>query len=62
MAYQTPKQKAANAKFAKLNVNKQGKPRKKSEKIDFPISRTWVLLLVFLVCGGAVLELIRMLF
>ncbi|OBA23565.1 hypothetical protein METBIDRAFT_36013, partial [Metschnikowia bicuspidata var. bicuspidata NRRL YB-4993] len=61
-AYQTPKQKAANAKFAKLNVDKQGKPRKKVETIRSPVSKRWMGLLLFLICGGAVLELLRILF
>lgn len=32
------------------------------EKVEYPISKGWIALLVFLVCGGAVLELIRIFF
>ncbi|OVF09852.1 hypothetical protein A9F13_04g03685 [Clavispora lusitaniae] len=62
MAVQTPKQRAANAKFAKLNTKKQGKPRAKTEPVKFPISKGWMLVLAFLVCGGAVLEILRLFF
>ncbi|CAG85395.1 DEHA2B10098p [Debaryomyces hansenii CBS767] len=62
MAQQTPKQRAANAKWAKQNTKKQGQPRKEGKKSEFPVSRTWLLVLLFLVCGGAILELIRMFF
>ncbi|PVH22521.1 hypothetical protein CXQ85_005091 [Candidozyma haemuli] len=59
---QTPKQRQANAKFAKKNVNKQGKPRDTQKKTEFPVSKTWIFVLAFLICGGAVLELVRMFF
>lgn len=32
------------------------------QKIDYPVSKWWIGVLVFLVCGGAVLELIRIFF
>lgn len=59
---QTPKQRQANTKFAKKNLNKQGKPREKEEEVEFPVSKTWLFVLLFLVCGGAVLELLRIIF
>ncbi|ODV80482.1 uncharacterized protein CANTADRAFT_151128 [Suhomyces tanzawaensis NRRL Y-17324] len=62
MALQTPKQRAANAKFAKKNTNKQGKPRDVAVKTEFPLPKSWIFVLLFLVCGGAVLELIRFFF
>jgi len=40
----------------------QGKPRKVAEKFEYPISKSWLLVLLFLVCGGALLELIRFIF
>lgn len=61
-AIQTPKQRLANAKFEKKNVNKWGKPTPKDEKVELPLSKTWIVLLVFLVCGGALLEIVRLLF
>ncbi|CAN3363116.1 protein Ysy6p [Diutina catenulata] len=62
MALQTPKQRAANARFEKKNVNQWGKKKVVKQKTEFPISRGWIAALVFLVCGGAVLEIIRLLF
>ncbi|KAK6464649.1 hypothetical protein DFJ63DRAFT_334202 [Scheffersomyces coipomensis] len=65
-ALQTQQQKAANSKFAKKNVNKQGKPqsvlKSKNQKSEIPVSRTWLIILLFLVIGGGVLELIRLFF
>ncbi|RLV94131.1 hypothetical protein JA1_001949 [Spathaspora sp. JA1] len=62
MAIQTPKQRAANAKFEKKNVNQWGKPKPDSPKEGFAVSKTWLFVLLFLVCGGAILELIRLIF
>ncbi|CCE79888.1 Piso0_002980 [Millerozyma farinosa CBS 7064] len=62
MGTQTPKQRAANAKWAKKNIKKQGKPRSKDEETEYPVSRVWLAALLFLVCGGIILELIRMVF
>lgn len=61
-AHQTPRQRAANAKFASINTKKQGKPRAKTEAVQFPISKGWIFVLVFLVCGGALLEILRLFF
>lgn len=38
-----------------------GKP-KTAPKTEFPLSKTWIFVLAFLVGGGAVLELVRILF
>lgn len=62
MPQQTLKQRQANAKFAKKNINKQGKPRDVKKKTEFPVSKTWIFVLTFLICGGAVLELVRYFF
>ncbi|AMD20783.1 HDR041Wp [Eremothecium sinecaudum] len=61
MAHQTPRQRAANLKFAKANEKKLGKP-KETKKADYPVSKTWMFVLLFLLIGGGVLELISMLF
>jgi len=61
---QTPQQRKANAKFAKAQDSARGKPEsaiKKKDKAKPPISKGWVLLLVFVVCGGVVFEVLRLL-
>jgi len=60
-AIQTPKQRAANAKFEKKVTSSWGKAKPTKAKSEFPLSSTWIILLVFLVCGGAILELLRLL-
>ena len=62
MALQTPKQRAANASFEKKNTNQWGKPKKENTKTEYPVSKSWLFVLLFLVCGGAILELIRLIF
>ncbi|OCK75911.1 hypothetical protein K432DRAFT_270171, partial [Lepidopterella palustris CBS 459.81] len=60
---QTPHQRAANAKFAKAEAAKRGKPQsavKPKEKGKPPISKGWIALLAFVVCGGLVFELLRL--
>jgi len=59
---QTPRQKKANEKFAKHEASKRGKPQtvvKKSPKQKSPISTGWIVLLVFIVGGGLIFELLR---
>jgi len=59
---QTPKQRKANEKFARAEAAKRGKPEsqvKKAEKHKSPISTGWVVLLAFVVCGGLIFELLR---
>lgn len=62
MAVQTPRQRLANDKFRK-NIEKHRKFGKKKVKGDeakynFPISKTWLMLLGFLLVGGGILELV----
>jgi len=62
---QTPQQRRANAKFAKQEEQKRGKPfaeRSKKEVQKASISGLWIALLAFAVCGGIVFELIRLFF
>ncbi|TKA39628.1 hypothetical protein B0A54_10184 [Friedmanniomyces endolithicus] len=67
---QTPQQRRANAAFAKSEEAKRGKPisalsnkKKGGEKLDkAPISKGWMYLLIFVVCGGVVFELVRIVF
>jgi hypothetical protein len=59
---QTPRQKKANEKFAKQEAAKRGKPQtavKKSTKPKSPVSIGWIVLLAFVVCGGLIFELLR---
>ncbi|KAI9792110.1 MAG: hypothetical protein M1816_003092 [Peltula sp. TS41687] len=64
---QTPQQRKANERYAKLESAKRGKPEgavKALKKNNFksPISTTWIVLLGFVVCGGLVFELLRLFF
>ncbi|EFR01785.1 hypothetical protein MGYG_04788 [Nannizzia gypsea CBS 118893] len=62
MAPQTPQQRRANEKFAKKEASKRGKPEttvKSKPKAKSPISVGWVVLLVFVLCGGLFFELAR---
>ncbi|PTU19196.1 hypothetical protein P175DRAFT_0440487, partial [Aspergillus ochraceoroseus IBT 24754] len=58
---QTPQQRRANEKFAKHESAKRGKSKttvsKQSSKPSLPIG--WVALLAFVVCGGLIFELLR---
>ncbi|KAL5333579.1 hypothetical protein BJX70DRAFT_392080 [Aspergillus crustosus] len=58
---QTPQQKRANNKFAKHEALKRGKPKtttiKHSPKPS--LSTGWVAILAFVVCGGLIFELLR---
>jgi len=64
MAQQTPQQRIANEKFAKREAAKRGKAeadRKTYEKPSkLPISPLWLGLLGFVVFGGLVFELMRL--
>ncbi|KAJ6106722.1 hypothetical protein N7512_010239 [Penicillium capsulatum] len=58
---QTPQQRRANDRFAKNEAAKRGrapvsKPKPNSKP---PISTSWVVVLAFVVCGGLILELLR---
>ncbi|KAF1815967.1 hypothetical protein P152DRAFT_411305 [Eremomyces bilateralis CBS 781.70] len=63
---QTPAQRKANEKFAKLESAKRGKPqnsiKKGGEKGKSPISTSWIIVLAFLICGGVIFEVLRMFF
>ncbi|ODV72703.1 Ysy6p CYBJADRAFT_168248 [Cyberlindnera jadinii NRRL Y-1542] len=61
MAIQTPKQRLANEKFYKKHEKQMGKPKPKTKK-ESPVSTGWIILLAFLIGGGAVLEIIRIFF
>jgi len=60
---QTPQQRRANAKFAKTEEKKMGKPEsltKKKEKVKPPVSRAAIIVLAFVVCGGIIFELLKL--
>ncbi|MCJ1386539.1 hypothetical protein MMC17_009665 [Xylographa soralifera] len=62
---QTPQQRKANERYARLESAKRGKPEsaiKQKQKLKPPISPLWIGLLVFVLCGGLVFELIRLFF
>ncbi|KAH8650838.1 hypothetical protein BGZ60DRAFT_420960 [Tricladium varicosporioides] len=62
---QTPQQRKANAKFAKDQTAKRGKPAteiKKKQDSKSPISPLWLGLLGFVVFGGLLFELISRIF
>ncbi|WPH03816.1 Hypothetical protein R9X50_00669900 [Acrodontium crateriforme] len=69
---QTPQQRRANEAFAKSEAAKRGKPAETVERIKAkrdnnkpqkaPISKVWVYTLLFVVCGGIVFELLRIVF
>ncbi|KAK3700005.1 hypothetical protein LTR37_014963 [Vermiconidia calcicola] len=61
---QTPQQRKANIAYARAQEQKMGKPpseiKKKQDKAQKPpIPRIWVYLLLFVVCGGIIFELVR---
>jgi len=63
---QTPAQRKANAKYAKLEEEKRGKPLAQQKRKDgdkkSPISIGWFVLLAVVVCGGVLVEVIRLWF
>ncbi|EME80251.1 uncharacterized protein MYCFIDRAFT_32043 [Pseudocercospora fijiensis CIRAD86] len=60
---QTPQQRRANAQFAREQEKKMGKPMsalpKKEKPQKAPINRWWLYMLLFVVCGGLIFELLR---
>ncbi|EER36746.1 conserved hypothetical protein [Histoplasma capsulatum H143] len=60
---QTPQQRRANERFAKLEAAKRGKPetgvKSKKQKPKSPVPLGWVVVLAFVVCGGMLFELAR---
>ena len=63
---QTPQQRAANARFARREEGKMGKPvetrNKRKEEFKSPISKTWIIILAFVLCGGLIFELLKLFF
>jgi hypothetical protein len=63
---QTPQQRRANAKFAKAEEDKRGKPVQEKVKRSVagksPISAGWLILLAVIIIGGIFVELLRMWF
>ncbi|KAH7077150.1 hypothetical protein FB567DRAFT_143490 [Paraphoma chrysanthemicola] len=62
---QTPQQRQANMRFAKAQEKKMGKPEqiiKKQGPQKSPISKVWIILLGFVLCGGLIFELLKMFF
>ncbi|OMP81334.1 hypothetical protein BK809_0002327 [Diplodia seriata] len=62
---QTPQQRLANERFAKSEASKRGKPQatiKKQEAHKSPISKGWIAVLAFILCGGLLFELLRLFF
>ncbi|KAF2209956.1 hypothetical protein CERZMDRAFT_91274 [Cercospora zeae-maydis SCOH1-5] len=71
---QTPQQRRANAAYAAREQKKMGAPtdireslnnasqkaKQKTEKA--PISKGWLYLMLFVVCGGLIFELLRLIF
>ncbi|CAK7903008.1 protein Ysy6p [[Candida] anglica] len=62
MALQTPRQRAANAKWSKKIEKQHGRPKSTKSGFEFPVSKYWVYALVFLVCGGGILEILHLFF
>jgi len=59
---QTPQQRRANEKYAKREAAKRGKPEsitKSKLKSKSPVSTGWIVVLAFVVCGGILFELLR---
>ncbi|OJD18581.1 hypothetical protein AJ78_01422 [Emergomyces pasteurianus Ep9510] len=59
---QTPQQRRANERFAKLEAAKRGKSEadgKSKPKPKSPVPVGWVVVLAFVVCGGMLFELVR---
>ncbi|KAJ6015061.1 hypothetical protein N7540_009652 [Penicillium herquei] len=59
---QTPQQRRANERFAKSEAAKRGKApvtSKPKQSAKTPISASWVVILAFVVCGGLILELLK---
>lgn len=64
---QTPQQRAANAKYARSEEKKMGKPVqtvKRKDPTDFksPISKGWIIVLAFILCGGVIFEILKLFF
>ncbi|TGZ79302.1 hypothetical protein EX30DRAFT_342401 [Ascodesmis nigricans] len=63
MAQMTPQQRKAVGKFQKRQEMKMGHPEiMKTEKQKASIPKGWLVLLVFVVFGGIIFELVRLIF
>ncbi|KAI4844487.1 hypothetical protein E4T44_06165 [Aureobasidium sp. EXF-8845] len=59
---QTPQQRRANDAFAKKQETKRGKNEpvvKKAVVQKSPVNKFWLFALLFVVCGGLIFELLR---
>ncbi|KAH9860646.1 hypothetical protein J1614_011977 [Plenodomus biglobosus] len=64
---QTPQQRQANMRFAKAQEKKMGMPEqpvvpRKVGPQKSPISKVWIILLAFVLCGGLLFEVLRLFF
>ncbi|EMF10148.1 uncharacterized protein SEPMUDRAFT_127822 [Sphaerulina musiva SO2202] len=71
---QTPQQRRANNAYAAREQKKMGAPQEVRESLQAastkaakkvekaPISKGWLYLMVFVVCGGLIFELLRIIF
>ena len=70
---QTPQQRRANEAFAKSEAAKRGKTqeeierraeKKKAAKLQqkSPVSKVWLYMLLFVICGGLIFEALRLIF
>lgn len=71
---QTPQQRRANEAYAKSEAAKRGKPQTEVERImekkkaakagaqKSPVSKVWLYMLLFVVCGGLLFEALRLIF
>ncbi|KAK3048119.1 hypothetical protein LTR09_010458 [Extremus antarcticus] len=63
---QTPQQRKANLAYARAQEQKMGKPPSAVKKVEkpqkAPISKIWIYMLLFVVCGGLIFELLRIVF
>ncbi|KAM0802585.1 hypothetical protein BDR22DRAFT_794265, partial [Usnea florida] len=61
---QTPQQRKANERYARQEAAKRGKPEsaiKQKQKFNPPISPVWIGILIFVLCGGIIFEVLRLL-
>jgi len=59
---QTQQLRKANEKYAKREAAKRGKSesaKKPKQKFKAPVSTGWIVVLAFVVCGGVLFELLR---
>lgn len=64
---QTPQQRQANMRFAKAQEKKMGMPEqpvlpRKMGPQKSPISKVWIVILAFVLCGGLLFEVLKLFF